>query len=63
MVVQELHFGCGREDAQWTMDSGWQAYITAEAGQRYAGVGILFGTVGDEGGHHLGLHVVQEPYS
>ena len=41
VVVQELHFGCGREDAQWCMDSGWRAYITADAGQRSAGVGIF----------------------
>ena len=41
VVVQELHFGCGREDAQWCMDSGWQAYTTADAGNRCAGVGIF----------------------
>ena len=41
VVVQELHFGCGHEDAQWCMDSGWQAYTTADAGNRCAGVGIF----------------------
>ncbi|CAE7204909.1 unnamed protein product [Symbiodinium sp. CCMP2456] len=41
MIVQELHWGCGREDTQWTMDNGWKAFISADPGNRWAGVGIF----------------------
>ena len=34
VILQETHWGCGKEDTQWIMESGWKAIITAEVRRR-----------------------------
>ncbi|CAE7294995.1 unnamed protein product [Symbiodinium microadriaticum] len=40
VILQELHWGCGRTEATWTIP-GWSMVVSADPQQRYAGVGIL----------------------
>ena len=39
VILQELHWGCGRTKATWTVP-GWSLVISADPLQRYAGVGV-----------------------
>ena len=40
VVVQELHHGCGKTDHGWQIP-GWSVMITADARNRYSGVGVF----------------------
>ncbi|CAE7824138.1 unnamed protein product, partial [Symbiodinium necroappetens] len=40
VVVQELHHGCGKTDHGWQIP-GWSVTITADAKNRYSGVGVF----------------------
>ena len=40
VILQELHWGCGRAEATWTIP-GWSMVVSADPQQRFAGVGIL----------------------
>eukprot|EP00439_Symbiodinium_sp_Y106_P049886 s4446_g6.t1 len=40
VVLQETHWGCGKEDATWQIP-GWSFVNTADPGNRYSGVAIL----------------------
>ena len=40
VVVQELHWGMGKEDHAWTVN-GWAVFMTADEKARHSGVGIF----------------------
>ena len=40
VVLQELHWGCGKQDTEWTIP-GWTVVVTADAAHLYSGVGIF----------------------
>ena len=39
-LVQELHWGCGKDEGTWMIGS-WKAIVSADPGNRYCGVGIF----------------------
>ena len=40
ILVQELHWGCGKDEGTWMIGS-WKAIVSADPGNRYCGVGIF----------------------
>ena len=40
VILQELHWGCGRHEAHWRVP-GWLFYVSADERQRFSGVAVL----------------------
>ncbi|CAE7281246.1 unnamed protein product [Symbiodinium sp. CCMP2592] len=40
VILQEIHWGCGREDGTWSLP-GWNFFVSADPAQRYSGVCVI----------------------
>ena len=40
VILQELHWGCGRQDGNWEIPR-WSVIITADARNRFSGIGVF----------------------